>query len=228
MKKIFHTLLPLAAVLTVTSCSNFLDYEPKGTLSSDNVTSAANAEALVTAAYAGIGNGDMIGPIASMWVYGSVRSDDAYKGGGGVADLQDINFYEQYNLTQPQQGGGFYHPYTWENYYKAISRANVGLRSINNLTETAFPNKKIRQAELRFLRGHAHFMLKMLFGAIPYVDETLTNDQILATSNRQLGNDQLWNKIGDDFQFAVDNLPASQTQVGRANKLSAAAYLAKT
>lgn len=228
MKKIFHTLFPLAAILTVSSCSNFLDYQPKGTLSSDNVTSAANAEALVTAAYAGIGNGDMIGPIASMWVYGSVRSDDAYKGGGGVADLQDINFYEQYNLTQPQQGGGFYHPYTWENYYKAISRANVGLRSINNLTETAFPNKKVRQAELRFLRGHAHFMLKILFHSVPFVDESLTNDQILATSNRQLSNDQLWNKIGDDFQFAFDNLPASQTQVGRANKLSAAAYLAKT
>ncbi|WP_461048480.1 RagB/SusD family nutrient uptake outer membrane protein [Spirosoma arcticum] len=209
------------------SCSDFLEYQPQGTLSSDNVKSAENADALVTAAYASVGNGEMIGPIASMWVYGSVRSDDAYKGGGGVADLEDINFYEQHNLTQPQQGGGFYHPYTWENYYKAISRANVALRSINDLTDAGFPLKKTRQGELRFLRGHAHFMLKMLFKNIPYVDETLSNDQILTVSNRALPNDQLWDKIATDFQFAVDNLPEMQTQVGRANKLSAAAYLAK-
>lgn len=209
------------------ACSDFLEYQPQGTLSSDDVKSAGNADALVTAAYASLGNGEMIGPIASMWVYGSVRSDDAYKGGGGVADLEDINFYEQHNLTQPQQGGGFYHPYTWENYYKAISRANVALRSINALADANFPLKKTRLGELHFLRGHAHFMLKMLFKYVPYVDETLSNDQILTVSNRTLTNDQLWDKIATDFQFAVDNLPETQTQAGRANKLSAAAYLAK-
>ncbi len=209
------------------ACKDFLDYQPQGTLSSDNIKSVDNADALVTAAYAAIGNGEMIGPIASMWVYGSVRSDDAYKGGGGVGDVQDINLYEHYNLTQPQQGDGWMHPYTWEEYYRVISRANVALRSINTLTDTQFPLKKTRQGELRFLRGHAHFMLKMLFKYAPYVDETQTSDQILALSNRTLTSDQLWDKIATDFQFALDNLPPTQTQVGRANKLSAAAYLAK-
>ena len=37
----------------------------------------------------------------------------------------------------------------------------------------------------------------------------------------------MWNKIADDFQFAIDNLPVNQSQVGRANKASAQAYLAK-
>lgn len=226
-KIILSVFLAAAGSLLLSSCSGFLEYQPQGTLSSDNIKSAGNADALVTAAYASVGNGEMIGPIASMWVYGSVRSDDAYKGGGGVADLEDINFYEQHNLTQPQQGGGFYHPYTWENYYKAISRANVGLRSINALSADEFPLKTTRLAELRFLRAHAHFMLKMLFKFVPYVDETLSNDEILTVSNRALTNDQLWDKIATDFQYAVDNLPVTQTQVGRANKLSAAAYLAK-
>jgi hypothetical protein len=225
--KILISTLLVAGASLFSSCSDFLEYQPQGTLSSDNIKSASNADALVTAAYASVGNGEMIGPIASMWVYGSVRSDDAYKGGGGVADLEDINFYEQYNLTQPQQGGGFYHPYTWENYYKSISRANVGLRSINALSDADFPLKKTRLAELRFLRAHAHFMLKMLFKYIPYVDETLSNEDILTVSNRALTNDQLWDKIATDFQYAVDNLPITQSQVGRANKLSAAAYLAK-
>ncbi len=87
-------------MLVNTSCNDFLDYQSQGTkLSSDNVKSASAAESLVTAAYAGIGNDDMIGPMTSMWVYGSVRSDDAYKGGGGVSDVAEVDFYEHYNLT---------------------------------------------------------------------------------------------------------------------------------
>ncbi|GAA4414021.1 RagB/SusD family nutrient uptake outer membrane protein [Nibrella viscosa] len=194
-------------------------------MSEDNIKSASGAEALVTAAYAGIGNDDMIGPMTSMWVYGSVRSDDAYKGGGGVGDVADIDFYEHYNLTRPDQG--WMHPFTWENFYKSISRSNTALRSLTSLPDAEFPLKKVRQAEMRFLRGHAHFMLKMLFKNIPYITENLSSDDILKESNVKYKNDELWNKIAEDFQFALDNLPARQQQIGRANKIAAAAYLAK-
>ncbi|MCF0064671.1 RagB/SusD family nutrient uptake outer membrane protein [Dyadobacter chenwenxiniae] len=223
--KFIYSILMAGGLLTATSCKDYLDYEPKGLLSSENTKSASSAEALATAAYAGIGNDEMIGPMTSMWVYGSVRSDDAYKGGGGVSDVAEIDFYEHYNLTRPDLGS--MHPFTWENFYKAISRANAALVSLNALTEAEFPLKQTRIAEMRFLRGHSHFMLKMLFKNIPYITENLTSEDVLKTSNVEFTNDQLWNKIGEDFQFAIDNLPAKQTQVGRANKLSAAAYLAK-
>src|SRR5687768_7062272 len=139
----------VAGALMVGSCSDFLEQEPQGTLSTANVSTAQNADALVTAAYASIGNDDMIGPTTSMWVYGSVRSDDAHKGGGGVSDVQDVNFYEQHNLTQPQQGDGWMHPLTWENLYKSISRANFALKTINNLSEDDFAVKSVRRGELR-------------------------------------------------------------------------------
>jgi hypothetical protein len=223
--KLIYSLIAASALLTATSCKDFLDYEPKGLLSSDNIKSASGAESLVTAAYAGVGNDDMVGPMTSMWVYGSVRSDDAYKGGGGVSDVAEIDFYEHYNLTRPDLG--LMHPYTWENFYKAISRANAALNSLSTLTDAEYPLKKERQAEMRFLRGHSHFMLKMLFKNVPFITEDLTSDQILLESNVKYTNDELWNKIGEDFQFAVDNLPAKQAQIGRANKMSAAAYLAK-
>ncbi len=207
------------------ACEDMLDYEPKGALTAGDVTTPENAEALVNAAYAGVGNDDMIGPMTSMWVYGSVRSDDAYKGGGGVADVAEVNFYEQYNLTQANLN--FMHPNTWENFYRAISRANLAIRTINNISDADFPMKNTRLGELRFLRGHSYFMLKILFKYIPYVDETMTAEQILQTSNRVYSNDELWSKIGEDFEFAMDNLPENQPQVGRANKFAAAAYLAK-
>ena len=225
MKNIKIVIVALISLLAV-SCDNYLETEPQGFISAGSPT-AEGAEGLVTAAYAGIGNNDMIGPIASMWVYGSVRSDDAYKGGGGVSDVEPYNFYEQYNLTQPFQSWLAGLPYTWENYYRAISRANSALRTLNELTDEEFELRQTRIAEARFLRGHSHFMLKVLFKYVPYIDESKSNEEILQTSNREYSNDELWNKIAEDFEFAMDNLPESQSQVGRANKYAAAAYLAK-
>ena len=208
------------------SCKKYLDVNPQGTLTEADVTSAESVDGLVTAAYAAIGNDFWSNSITSMWAYGSVRSDDAYKGGGSVDDVGEVNTYEQYNLLQASTGGLIWN--TWENAYKAISRANFALRSLENIDAAEFSNKAIRLGELRFLRGHLHFVLKILFNEVPYIDETLTDEEIVTVSNDALTNDQLWEKIAEDFQFAVDKLPETQPgEPGRANKLSAKAYLAK-
>jgi hypothetical protein len=226
MKNIKFILIGLLLAFTVVSCSeDFLEYEPEGVLSSENVKTADNAESLVIAAYASIANDDMIGPLTNMWVYGSVRSDDSYKGGGGRGDVGEVDRYEQYYLTVPDQGE-LMAPRTWTNYYKAISRANFALSVINDIPEEEYQIKTIRQAELRFLRAHSHFMLKRIFKKIPYITEELSQEEIAETSN-DIPNQELWNKIADDFKFAYDNLPQAQDEVGRADKSAAAAYLAK-
>jgi hypothetical protein len=226
MKKYNKIAISFLSIIFLASCSSdFLEYEPTGVLSSGNVATATNADALVTAAYAAIGNDEMVGPITNQWVYGSVRSDDAYKGGGGRGDVDVIDTYEQYNTTIADYGDWML-PRTWTNHYKAISRANFALSVINAIPDADYPLKKVRQAELRFLRAHSHFMLKQLFNKVPYITEELTQEDILKTSN-DLSSDALWDKIAGDFLFAFDNLPQSQDQVGRADKNAAAAYLAK-
>ncbi|MDX1759028.1 MAG: RagB/SusD family nutrient uptake outer membrane protein, partial [Arenibacter algicola] len=65
----------LVSFLFVSCDKDFLEYEPEGVLSNENVATADNAESLVVAAYAGIANDEMIGPLTHQWVYGSVRSD---------------------------------------------------------------------------------------------------------------------------------------------------------
>jgi starch-binding outer membrane protein, SusD/RagB family len=214
------------SLLLASSCKKYLDVSPQGTLTQNDVTTPDAVEGLVTAAYAAIGNDFWNGPITSMWAYGSVRSDDAYKGGGSVDDVGEINAYEQYNLTQPTTGGLFNN--SWERAYAAISRSNFALRTLNGLSDAEFPKKNLRMGEMRFLRGHIYFVLKSLFKKVPYIEETLSDDEIKTVSNDVLTNDQLWDKIAEDFQFAVDNLPETQTgEPGRANKLSAKSYLAK-
>lgn len=110
-------------LLILSACKKELDYKPTGVLSPSDLTSPAAIEGLVTAAYAAIGNGDMIGPIYSNWAYGSVRSDDAYKGGGGTGDVGEIDAMEHYNLVTPTMGS--FVTRTWQNLFKSISRANV-------------------------------------------------------------------------------------------------------
>ena len=216
----------ICATLVLTACSdNYLEYEPEGVLSNENVATAENAESLVIAAYAGIANDEMIGPLTHQWVFGSVRSDDAYKGGGGRGDVDVVDKYEQYNLTIADMGD-WMAPRTWTDFYKAISRANFALSVINDIPDGEYAQKTTRQAELRFLRAHSHFMLKLIFKKIPYITENLTQEEIAQTSN-DVDNDALWNTIAEDFLFAFDNLPQSQEQVGRADRNAAAAYLAK-
>ncbi|MGB5434245.1 MAG: RagB/SusD family nutrient uptake outer membrane protein [Maribacter sp.] len=227
MKQNKFIIIAVLVSFLFTSCSDdFLEYEPEGVLSNENVATDENAEALVVAAYAGIANDDMIGPLTQMWVYGSVRSDDAYKGGGGRSDVDIVDKYEQYNLTEADNGTDWMGPRTWTNYYKAISRANFALSVINEIPDGDYADKTLRQAELRFLRAHSHFVLKLLFKKVPYITEELTQEEAAMVSN-DISNDDLWNTIAEDFLFAYNNLPQSQDQVGRADRNAAAAYLAK-
>ncbi len=220
----------LAAIICFSmGCKKFLDYKPQGALNPSDLTTPSAAEGLATAAYAGIANDWWDAPVTSMWEYGSIRSDDAYKGGGDIGDQQQMDKYEQFYLVNSSNNGAgdFGFPGTWIRAYSAITRANSALRALRNLTDAEFPQRTTRIGEMHFLRGHMYFLLKVMFRNIPWFDETLTNDEILQVSNT-MANDELWEKIAGDFQAAIDSLPLTQPgEPGRANQLSAKAYLAK-
>ena len=224
MKKKYLSLLAACSFLFA-GCSDFLDMNPNGILDEESVSGVEQLDKLVISAYSMLGNDHYDIPF-NLWPYGNVRSDDAYKGGRDESDIQDFHFYE----TSSNITANFGEPDgLWYNCYIAISRANNALRSLNNVSEQDFPNKKIRIGECRFIRGHFYFLLKVLFKSILYIDETVAIEDYGTISNIALSNDELWQKIADDFKAAYDNLPESQgTDVGRANKYSAAAYLAKT
>ena len=141
MKKLIIASFITSGLMLFSSCKKELDYKPTGALSSADLTSATAVEGLVTAAYAAIGNGDMIGPIYSNWAYGSVRSDDAYKGGGGTGDVGEIDAMEHYNLVTPTMDAFVFR--TWKNLFKSIGRANVALRAVSLFSDATFPKQKV-------------------------------------------------------------------------------------
>lgn len=82
---------------------------------------------------------------------------------------------------------------------------------------------------MKFLRGHGHFLLKQLYKHIVLAnDESLSPEEYNNLSNTTYTNDESWQQIANDFQFAYDYLPDTQADKGRPTKAAAAAYLAKT
>lgn len=223
MKSLKSILLLIAVSLITISCSDPLDYQPKGVISDENLDSEDNINKLVNAAYASLGNDHWNTPYTNMWPYGSVRADDSYKGGLGTSDQGGYHQYEIFSTIRTDMSKA---NDMWERLYIGVQRANVALKKIKN-TGDEFSLKNQRIGEMRFLRGHFHFLLKKLFKRIPYIDDTVSSDSLRLVSNVEYSNDELWNKIASDFQFAVDNLPPAVEQVGRPNQVIAKAYLAK-
>jgi hypothetical protein len=209
------------------SCKKYLDETPQGVISTADLTSVTNTESMVIAAYSYLGNDHYYYPFSSMWAYGSIRSGDAYKGGGGPGDVNEFNEYETFSQNNILNGST---DNVWYQLYVGVARVNTALSLVNGQTVAAYPQKVERQAELRFLRGHFYFLLKILFNHIPWIDENLqkTAANYGAVSNVALTSDQLWSNIANDFRFAANNLPVTQSDVGRATKGAAQAYLAKT
>lgn len=221
----YKFIISFALILIGASCSDkFLDFYPKGVVNSSQLTGVPVAEGLVISAYAQLANTTWSAAYSTDWVWGSLRSDDSYKGGNGPADNQAMSNLETFNLLDPTTGTFVA---AWPGIYAQLSRANIALRTLNAITDAEMPLRNVRIAEMKFLRGHFHFILKRLYKYIPYIDENAKPEDLITISNRLYTNDQLWDKIAEDFQFAYDNLPTSQPQKGRANKYAAAAYLAK-
>ncbi|MCB0639940.1 MAG: RagB/SusD family nutrient uptake outer membrane protein [Lewinella sp.] len=224
MKSFLKKYLPFAILMAAfTSCNDdLLHTEPRGVLA-EGVLSATSVDKLGVAAYQALGghffgNDESFAGPSSNWII-DVRSDDAYKGGGGITDRSDIHQLE--TATMDPTNYGCYQK--WRNPYFGVARCNLAIREIQNLDAPNYP-KDIRIAEMRLLRGHFHFDLKRNYGNIAYLDEKADPTSV---GNTDLSSDEVWRKIKEDFQFAFDNLPAEQDEIGRVNKYVAAAYLAK-
>lgn len=235
MNKTYKLALSAVMAFAITACgSDSLDVEPKSALSEEQVKTVDNLDALVTSAYSYLGNDHYTAPMY-LWPTGNLRAGDAHKGGNGAAD---IFAYHALSLYEPLVADGESFPpdfidlnnKKWVRDFTGISRVNSALQVMNDVDESVYPNKAARQAELRFIRGVFYFDLKIHYNRVPWIDETMTPEQVETASNVDLTSQELWDKIAADFRFGVENLPLpqDQAQVGRADRDAARAYLAKT
>lgn len=229
--KLKHIVLFSALATAVASCNEekFLDNKPQGTLNDAVLNSIAGVDLLINAAYAAQMGTEPQGNAAfhptSNWSYGEVRSDNAYKGGGGAGDVWEIHAMETY--TTDAFNGNL--DVRWFQLYSSIQRCNTALQALSRVTDQQVPAKELRIAEMRALRAHFYFELSRLFNKIPWIDDTLEPSQYASVRNDELTRDQILEKIGAEFEAAAAVLPENSPAdgLGRINKYMALAYAAK-
>lgn len=212
------------ATAALTSCNDFIDVEPQGVISENLAMS--QPDEMVTAAYAKLGDDWYTYPF-NLWPYGDVSSDDAMKGGSGTTDTNyhPVEVWSTLTASTPDHMDE-----QWYHFYCSISRCNRALVSLaeDGIAKLGEETARIREGEVRFLRAHFYFKLVQMWYQVPWVDEEVyKNHTEEQTSNNQFTHEELMDKIVADFKFAYDVLPATQSEGGRANKIAAAAYLAK-
>ena len=209
----------------VASCASLLDQVPQGVISDVDLQTPDKVEQMINAAYSFIGQNHFNKQFGEPYEEGSVRGGEAYKGGSGTNDNGERDRWEQFVYMQPTTSGDLDN--LWWVHYVSVGRIHDALRRAEKLTDAEYPLKNRRIAELRFLRAHVYFYMKVCFKFFPYIDENTPDDQYDKVSNTDLTNLELWGKLIDDLRFAAANLPTVQPEVGRPNKFAAEAYLAK-
>ncbi|MBR9911178.1 MAG: RagB/SusD family nutrient uptake outer membrane protein [Gammaproteobacteria bacterium] len=235
MKALKILAFSVASIAVLSGCggdsgSDRLEVDTLGFIDEQVITSGENVEGLVTATYAWLGNDHYTAPNL-LWPSGNLRAGDALKGGNGPADIfgyEAMSLYAPITADMASINSPDFVDFQnkkWSRNYTGISRANLALKNLGNANE--FDLRTTRIAETRFLRAFWYFDLKIHHKRVPWIDESMTDEDILAASNVDLTDQELWQKIVDDLRFSAENLPATQPQVGRVNKYAAKAFLAK-
>ena len=222
--KLNNILLAAAIALSTAACDDFIDVPPTGVINGELAYS--EPEGMVTAAYASLGDCWYTYPF-NLWPYGDVASDDCLKGGSGTTDTgyHPMEIWSTLTSTPGELDE------LWYRLYCNISRCNRALIALEQHGVEKLGEKTAAQrvGEVHFLRGHNYFKLLTMFRQIPWIDEVVfannTHEQV---RNDEFTYEELFKKVIGEFEAAYNALPEEVTDGGgRANKIAAAAYLAK-
>lgn len=226
MKKIINYILFGLLIFSMTNCKkSFLDVAPQGSITEANVSTPASVDGLVIAAYAWIPHEGILNQKMSPWL-ADIKSDDSYKGGGGISDQTSWYQMEVFSLVTPSIDNN---DGVWYGQYEGISRCNTAIKALNAIDKSSYTAKPQRIAEMRFLRGYMFAQLKKWYKWVPYFDENVSQDSIKRIPNHPdtAKNDlYIWRNIYQDFAAAAADLPVSQTDAGRPTKYAAEAQMA--
>src|ERR1700739_1755106 len=228
-KSVFKFLIPLALIFLTLSYSvkKFLNQPIAKQLSPSVLATKAGVDGLLIGAYAMLpmsGNpttGDTWGGSVSNWHFGGIGSDDANKG-SNPTDQPDAAAIMNHSVD----GSNDYVRTKWLSCLDGVQRANDVLRELPQVKDGSVTPEYAAEvtSEAKFLRGVFNLELSKVYRNVPYVDETIT----YSAGNYNVANPgPIWDKVEADLTAAMGGLPATQAQLGRANKYAAEAFLAK-
>src|SRR5690606_30524050 len=167
MKNIFKykAYLLVSTLLLATACADFLEENPTGSLTTESdVSSEDVARAFVNSAYARItvlnnGGGGWGGNNASLMEFMTGKAD-------GNSQTEAFKFNE---LTYDARA--FYIDSWWSGMYEGISRCNLALVKINEISTLTDENRTNLLAEVHAMRALYYFYLVRMYGDVPKIME---------------------------------------------------------
>lgn len=227
MKNKLFTIALLGCVvsLTLTSCSKFLEEDPKNVVANTNYyKTEQDAISAVNSIYAYL-NSTSTGSTAgvyhsSFWVTAGLSSDELLNNQIGAPQLDQLATFTQSakNATLDE---------IWAMHYKTITIANIAIARIPGITmNTALRSRLVGEA--RFLRALMYFNMVRMFEKIPLVLEEVEPLTPAAASK-----EAIYAQIHKDLDAAEPVLPESyapgagrgRATVGAAWALHAKVYL---
>ena len=223
MKTLFRITMIVTVLLSLTSCTDFLNEVPKGN-SGTTEEFYKNKEDIayaLTAAYANLQASAMYKN--NMILMTDVRSDDF----GSFANVGS-NAGREYSVKIfTAQSDNQIFRNVWAKTYETIYRCNNVISHIDVVNDNKL--KLQYEAEARFLRALCYFNVVRFWGAAPLILKPLTAKEV-AQCERNAVTD-LYTAIEEDLIFASDpnNLDKSFSgkNSGRATSLAAKALLSK-
>lgn len=227
MKKLSIIMATCFLIAMSYSCSDsFLDKAPQGSAFENSFYNETGINALLTGAYSMVEGSALWtvswGASITNWTYGSVASDDAGKG-SYIGDQIPVNEIERWEMSTTNN----YPADKWIlNIGMGVNRCNIVLNAISKTEGLAEATATKLKAEARFLRGMYYFESWLVFGdKVPLISEDKIADAATISNDNAPG--VVLKFITDDLAFAGENLPATQSQVGRATKWAAKALAAR-
>lgn len=206
MRKLIILAAGIGILTGAGSCSkSFLEQSNPNSVSADNgYKTEADVATGVNGVYQALRTSNCIGEGAQLWT--DDRADDV-----NTTDNQS-------NSGEPFQFTAFalvpsnsYLQSHWTALYVPISRANLILSLIDNISFASNDTKTQYTAELKFIRALMYFNLVREFGDVPLVTERLTSEAQAAALTARVPRETVYGQIVADLkEVTASNLPVSQ------------------
>ena len=209
MKRILTMVVTCASLIGFSACSDFLDEEPKSSLTS-GAFYKTEAQVLANVNYlyrtgastklTGAGSA-YIGPFASVTGNLTGYFTNSYEGQELVCKYSRELTRQQNTMTVSSTMDG-----VWDDCYKAINVANGAIKHIPEVSMSESVANQL-MAEAKFFRAFNYFNLVKIFGPVPMPTEpyeSMDNLYLERTST-----EQVYALIESDLKDAVNALPAT-------------------
>jgi len=127
-----------------------------------------------------------------------------------------FHYMNNYDAEMNSESSPFWH--LWQFFYQGINTTNAAVNRGSEVEGLTDEELNAKLGEVRFLRAHFYFILTQHFGDVHLsLEETVG----VETEAERTPQSTVYEAIISDLEFAINNLPVTQSQFGRATRPAA-------